>query len=156
MITLKNSILPLKGFTSLAVWPVVLVHSDSVELFDATARRHEGTHLVQQLEVTILAAMLLSVIILADRQVMLAGGHGSDLSWWIVLLSPLAYYALYLLDWLVRLIVHRDRREAYRNVIFEQEAYLHERDEGYLRRRRSLAWLGYVGRKTWRNPRKKR
>lgn len=155
MITLKNSILPLKGFTSVAVWPVVLVRSDSMELFDATARRHEGTHLVQQLEVTIITAMLLAAIVLADHQVVLAGGHGSGLSWWIVALSPLAYYVIYLTDWLLRLAVHRDKREAYRNIVFEQEAYAHERDEGYLRRRRSLTWLGYAFRKTWSNPRKR-
>ncbi len=156
MKTVENRLIPLKEFIALAVWPIVFVRSENADQFDATARRHEGTHLQQQMEVTVISAMLLASIVTADHYWAASfGAVGSGLSWWLVLLAPLAYYVIYLADWLLRLIVHRDRKEAYRNIVFEQEAYAHERDENYLRRRRSLAWLGYAGRKTWRNPRKR-
>lgn len=48
------------------------------------------------------------------------------LSWWmlsLILIPILLYYAYYLIEYLIRLIIYRDRDKAYRMIAFEQEAY---------------------------------
>lgn len=51
------------------------------------------------------------------------------------------FYLWYVVEWLVRLPM---RGNAYRNISFEREAYSHDGDAGYLRRRRPYAWLHYL------------
>ena len=51
------------------------------------------------------------------------------------------FYVLYLLEWLVRLPM---RGNAYRNISFEREAYRHQRQPDYLKRRRPYAWLRHL------------
>ncbi|MDE6497997.1 MAG: hypothetical protein K2L21_04995 [Muribaculaceae bacterium] len=55
-----------------------------------------------------------------------------------------AFYLLYVLEWIVRLVQYRHRRKAYRNISFEREAYSHGRDLSYLPHRRRYAWLRYL------------
>ena len=55
-------------------------------------------------------------------------------------LGVLPFYVLYVVGWLVRLPM---RGEAYRSISFEREAYAHEHDADYLRRRHHYAWLHY-------------
>lgn len=50
-----------------------------------------------------------------------------------------AFYIVYAVEWIGRLIGRRDRYEAYRGVSFEREAYGHAHDQGYLKRRRHYA-----------------
>ena len=54
------------------------------------------------------------------------------------------YYLWYGLEYLVRLIGCRNSHTAYRKVSFEQEAYSHEKDKGYLDIRRHYAWTEYL------------
>lgn len=49
------------------------------------------------------------------------------------------FYIIYVLEYVVRLIVVRNREKAYLNISFEQEAYAHGHDLGYLSRRRHYA-----------------
>jgi len=53
------------------------------------------------------------------------------------------FYLFYLVEWLVRLPM---RGNAYRNISFEREAYTHQRDLGYLEKRRLYAWRHYLRR----------
>lgn len=53
----------------------------------------------------------------------------------------LPFYVWYVVEWLVKL---SRRRNAYYRISFEREAYRHERDLGYLRRRRHYAWWKMV------------
>ena len=48
------------------------------------------------------------------------------------------FYLWYAMEWLVRLF---GKGNAYRNIAFEKEAYAHEQDKYYLKRRRPYAWL---------------
>jgi hypothetical protein len=48
----------------------------------------------------------------------------------------LPFFLWYALEWLVLLVKYRDGMTAYRNIRFEREAYRHQHDLGYLRRRR--------------------
>lgn len=53
-------------------------------------------------------------------------------------------YLVYVLEFVVRLSVLRDRHKAYRAVSMEQEAYLNERVKGYLESRKPYAWIKFV------------
>lgn len=53
----------------------------------------------------------------------------------------LPFYILYLLEWLYRLLQHRDWKKAYYAISFEREAYRHGGDLSYLRHRRPYSWI---------------
>jgi len=54
------------------------------------------------------------------------------------------FYFFYLLNYLVNLAWFRNHSKAYMNIVFELEAYRHERDDSYLPKRRLWAWLKYL------------
>ena len=56
----------------------------------------------------------------------------------------LLFYLWYGVEYIIRLCITRSRSRAYLSISFEQEAYDHERDAGYLQHRRWYAWLHYV------------
>lgn len=51
------------------------------------------------------------------------------------------YYIWYVIEWLIRLILCWDTHVAYRNISFEKEAYLHEEDMHYLKKRKHFNWI---------------
>lgn len=57
---------------------------------------------------------------------------------WEMLVIP--FYIWYFLEWLILLFQYHDRKKAYRNIRFEQEAYAHERDLDYLKYRKPYSW----------------
>jgi hypothetical protein len=59
-------------------------------------------------------------------------------------LLVLPFFVLYGLDYLVKLIRYRDKNLAYRNVVFEQEAYENENDLEYLKSRSFWRFMEYV------------
>ena len=44
-------------------------------------------------------------------------------------------------DYIVKIIYYRDREKAYRNLLFEKEAFRHQNELNYLDRRKCFAWL---------------
>ena|SRR6187551_361417 len=56
----------------------------------------------------------------------------------------LPFYLFYLVNYLYNLISSLDHETAYRNIIFEQEAYDHETELNYLQNRRIFNFLGYL------------
>lgn len=56
----------------------------------------------------------------------------------------LLFYLWYLLEYLCKLIRFMNHQKAYRGIGFEQEAKRHDRDAGYLSRRKPFRWLRYV------------
>lgn len=52
----------------------------------------------------------------------------------------LPFYLLYGLEWMFRLCQHRHLGQAYRSISFEREAYAHQHDVHYPRRRRRFAF----------------
>jgi len=54
------------------------------------------------------------------------------------------FYMLYLINYLVNLVKHRDHEKAYLDIIFEHEAYAHEADIDYLKQRKFWGWLKFV------------
>lgn len=54
------------------------------------------------------------------------------------------FYLLYFLHYLINLIRYRKHFVAYKNIVFEREAYLMERDLSYLSRRKLWSWIKFL------------
>ena len=53
------------------------------------------------------------------------------------------FYIIYLLHYLFNLLYFRRHEIAYRNIVFEREAYLSDADPDYLKKRKFWAWLRF-------------
>lgn len=51
------------------------------------------------------------------------------------------FYIWYAIEWLFNLTKYRDSYKAYANISFEKEAYRHQADASYIRKRKHWAWL---------------
>ncbi len=58
-------------------------------------------------------------------------------------LLVLPFFVWYGIDFLVKLIRYRDKSKAYRNIVFEREAYENEKDLDYLKSRSFWRFLNY-------------
>lgn len=56
----------------------------------------------------------------------------------------LFFYVWYVIEYLWRLMALGNFRKAYRNIGFEREAYLNERDMGYCVTRKHFSWFRYL------------
>ncbi|HEX5001443.1 MAG TPA: hypothetical protein VFW78_03030 [Bacteroidia bacterium] len=56
----------------------------------------------------------------------------------------LPFYLIYLVNYLYNLIDTGDHEKAYRNIIFEKEAYQREQDTGYLAKRKKYNYFFYL------------
>ena len=59
-------------------------------------------------------------------------------------LLVLPFLLWYGVEWLVGLIRYRNASKAYRNISFEQEAYINQYDLKYLKGRRRFSWIKYA------------
>lgn len=137
MIKVYNIFILAKGFRCLTVWPFVFVRLEERRNYGERDERHEGVHGEQQKEMLMCGCAVGTVMALCG------------LGWWSLLALPLFFW-WYLAEWLVRLVLYRfDATSAYRNISFEQEAFMNQLDREYLPRRRSFAWTRYLTRKTY-------
>ena len=58
MITVKNNIIPLKGFTAITLWPFIFVRKDEEKYYTDVVERHEYIHGEQQKEMLIVFFLL--------------------------------------------------------------------------------------------------
>jgi hypothetical protein len=58
-----------------------------------------------------------------------------------LLLIP--FYILYLLNYVLNLLYYMHHDKAYRNIVFEREAYANERNLNYLQKRRFCSWVRF-------------
>lgn len=134
-----NYIIPLKGYLAMCVFPFIFVRKDARNL-TVKDINHEKIHGMQQIE-THIVALILAVLLAAVGL----------FSWWWVLVSPLVYFALYGLEYAIRLPIYDfDSHKTYRNVSFEQEAFLMEGDLTYSKHRKLFASWKYIFRTTYR------
>lgn len=56
----------------------------------------------------------------------------------------LPFYLVYVFNYLFNLAIYRQHNKAYREIIFEREAYANELNSEYLRQRRMWSFLKYV------------
>jgi len=57
------------------------------------------------------------------------------------------FYLWYGVEFLIRLCICRNRKEAYRNISFEREAYANDNLTAYVYGRKAFAWVKYLKRK---------
>jgi hypothetical protein len=55
----------------------------------------------------------------------------------------MGFYILYGLNYLLNLFRYRNHRKAYREIIFEREAYAMDKDPAYLKQRKLFAFLDF-------------
>lgn len=58
-----------------------------------------------------------------------------------------AFYLWYGVDYLILFFRYKNHQKAYRNIVFEREAYFHETDHDYLKRRRLFSFLKFYNKK---------
>jgi len=56
----------------------------------------------------------------------------------------LPFYLWYIIEYLIRLIIYKNKRRAYRNISFEREAYANENNIEYLNKRKLWTFLKYI------------
>lgn len=134
-----NDIIPFKGFKAITLWPFIFARKKYNPLDNVTVN-HESTHLIQQLEVIVTSLLIIAAFVLTLH-----------LSLWWLLLSLASYYAWYCIEYVIRLFAYGRGHEAYRNIAFEQEAYLNEKDLSYLpKHRKAFAWFKYLTKKSFK------
>lgn len=134
-----NNLIPFNGYQAMAFWPVIFART-AAKYLQGYVKNHESIHLRQQFEVLVVSVALLLMLILS-----------LDLSWWWMALAPFVYYILYVIEYLVRLCLYGNHNEAYRNISFEQEAFMYEKDFNYLAKDRAVfAWVKYITKKSYR------
>ena len=133
-----NKLFPLNGFLAMTIWPFMFIRKEYRHQYNAVDENHETIHACQQVEflVTLLAIM--------------TGLCLTCISWWWMVAVPFGYFLWYGIEYVVRYFVYGDAKEAYRNISFEQEAFLNERNFNYLVERMYFAWIKYLTKKTYR------
>lgn len=58
-------------------------------------------------------------------------------------LLVLPFYIIYVLEWIIRWIIYKNRFTAYRNISFEKEAYKNQNNLLYLRKRKPFSFFRY-------------
>lgn len=132
-----NNIIPFSGYQAMTIWPVIFARKRFQPLKEHVVN-HESIHLRQQVEVGVTLLAVMSLLCL------------TVISWWWMIVAPFGYYALYALEYIIRLFAYGRGHEAYRNISFEQEAFLNERNYNYLQERKAFAWVKYFTRKTFK------
>lgn len=56
----------------------------------------------------------------------------------------LLFYIWYTVEFLIKLIIYRNRKKAYYNICFERETYTHEADLNYLANRKSYNFISFI------------
>lgn len=56
----------------------------------------------------------------------------------------IGFFLLYLLHYIWNILRYRNHAQAYREIVFEREAYQNDNQPNYLQKRKWLAWLQYL------------
>ena len=132
------------GFKYIMLFGFVLTKSGK-ENFKEPDRAHEGTHCLQYWDCFLFIGLPLLAVILG----ILLGFK--IYSWWLtltILIPPLVYYVWYGVNWLYQLITIGFNHSAYRNIIFERQAYSVEEEYKLLEENerteyKHFSWLKY-------------
>ena len=110
-------------------WPFIIISSKT----HPTTVQHERIHWMQFSECILLAlSILMSFCFVMGVP---------TIHLWKVVLCYFSYYIIYALLYLFNRLKKMNHRNAYLNILFEREAYLHARTVDYLHERKWFAWL---------------
>lgn len=127
MKVIYNKLLPVQGFTAINLFGLVFARKEERPL-DAVLIRHELIHTLQMVECAAVSLVIVIPLVILGFTL------------WLFLIPLVAFYVLYLLGYLLRLIIFRSRSRAYRQISFEREAYSFQAKS----HRRLLGWLYFV------------
>jgi len=118
----------------ITLWPFINLIYSKEELIKKRGElgykkliNHEKIHLKQQFE-----CMVIALIITVPL---------SFISLWFLLLIPLLFYILYVLNWIINLFKYG--KQAYMNISFEREAYENDDNLDYLKTKKLGSWINY-------------
>ena len=134
-----NNIIPFQGYQAMTFFPFIFARKRFRPLSDVIIN-HESIRLNQQFEMLVVSAIICLALVLYF-----------DLFWLWMILPLCVYYLWYCIEYVIRLFLYGNRKEAYHNIATEQEAFQNESDFNYLAKdRKPFAWVKYLGRKTYR------
>lgn len=120
------------GYHTITLGPFILTTKRTWEVSDELIN-HERIHVAQWIEVTLLSVMMWIAVSLM---------LGSYKTLWLLPVNMLTYYVIYVAEYAVsRLYGGETCHEDYRNIEFEKEAYMNQKDADYLKHRKPFAWL---------------
>lgn len=122
------------GYSTITLGPFVFTEYKNKEEMPQWVRNHECTHAWQWTEMFLLTGLIIWAVSLFV-----------DISPWLYLVAVLAFYLLYVIEWLIRLFING--REAYKYISFEREAREAENNEIYLENSNYFAWVKYLFKK---------
>lgn len=64
--------------------------------------------------------------------------------WQQLELLVVPFYILYILNYALNLLRYKNHDDAYRNILFEREAYANDADLDYLKNRKIFSWLRFL------------
>ena len=133
-IEIHNKLIPFKRFSWVTWLAFAFTRKPKDRHLDETTRRHEGIHCAQQIELAVLfAAILLPLAI------------SCSFAWWGWALTVVgilfAGWICYGISWLIEVIIP-PYPGAYYYTCFETDAYNHEDDPNYLKRR--IPFWGWI------------
>lgn len=111
----RSNIIPFKGFAAINLFGVVFVREELQTYFDYDQSAYFRMLVHEEIHTKQMQELLY-----------------------------LPFYVWYLLEWLVRFLMYRDRHKAYRNISFEREAYANQHKWDYNKGRKRYAFLRYI------------
>ena len=123
---IRNNIIPFSGFKAMNLFGVLFVRKGA-SINDKTVN-HEQIHSKQIEEV--MFTLFLPFFIVAWHT-----------TFYLLIAWIFSYYIWYVAEWLIHLIRFKDRNIAYRRISFEMEAYTHDGDMEYLKKRKKFAFI---------------
>lgn len=117
------------GTITLAAWVLTIHSKDEI---NQSVINHECIHAKQWIECAIVTAIIVWLLMAVF-----------NISCWWMLLSLIAFYVLYGLEYLIKRW-NNTADEAYEKISFEREARLAERDNSYLENSGYFEWLKLI------------
>lgn len=117
MKVIRNNIIPFKGFVAINLFGVVFVRKEIRPQYNITLYNWDKMLNHEMIHTAQMKELLY-----------------------------IPFYLWYVFEWLVRLVMYRDAKEAYRNISFEREAYNKQANFGYTlhKERKPYAFLQYI------------
>lgn len=131
---LARLLLP-RGYSAITLFGHVFVKASESETKRETIT-HEEIHVEQWKELMFFTFFVLNVPII--------GYTGISYTMWTIVISLLAFYIWYIVEYLVRLVITRNHNKAYYGICFEEEAYDNESSEDYTSERGWFSFLNYL------------
>lgn len=117
------------GTITLAAWVLTINSKNEI---NQSVINHECVHAKQWIECAVITAIIVWLLMAVF-----------DISCWWMLLSLIAFYVLYGLEYLIKRW-NNTADEAYEKISFEREARLAERNNSYLENSGYFEWLKFL------------